>query len=58
MRAKIYFHTYSDIQVITETVSRKKNEDYHSITLNPENEGTKLHLQSTGGCVRLELATS
>jgi hypothetical protein len=48
MCAKIYFHTYIDIQVITETVSRKKNEDYHSITLNPENEGTKLHLQSTG----------
>jgi hypothetical protein len=35
--------------------SRKKKEDYQRFTLNPGNGGTKLHKQSTGGCVRLEL---
>jgi hypothetical protein len=58
MHARIKFHAYSDIKVYTETVSRKKKKDYQRFTLNPGNEGTKLHRQSTGGCVRLELATS
>jgi hypothetical protein len=58
MHARIKFHAHSDIKVYTETVSHKKNKDYQRFTLNPGNEGTKLHKQSTGGCVRLELATS
>jgi predicted neuraminidase len=32
-----------------------KNKDYLRFTLNPENEGSKHHRQSTGGCVRLAL---
>jgi hypothetical protein len=44
--------------VNTETVSRKKKKDYQRFTLNPGNEGTKLHKQSTGGCVCLAPATS
>ena len=40
----------------TETVSRKKKGDYQRFTLNPGNEDTILHKQSTGGCVRLELS--
>jgi hypothetical protein len=39
-----------------EIVSRKKTEDYQSITLNPGNKGSKHHRQTTGGCVRLELS--
>jgi hypothetical protein len=58
MHARIKFHAYSDIKVYTETVSRKKEKDYQRFTLNPGNEGSKHHLQSTGGYVRLELATS
>jgi hypothetical protein len=49
MHAKIKFHAYSDIQVNTETVSHKKKEDYQRFTLNPGNEGSKHHRQSTGG---------
>jgi hypothetical protein len=41
-----------------ETVSRKKKGDYQRFMLNPGNEGTKHHRQSTGGCVRLAPATS
>jgi hypothetical protein len=44
--------------VNTETVSRKKKKDYQRFTLNPGNEGTKHHRQSTGGCVRLAPATT
>jgi hypothetical protein len=44
--------------VNTETISRKKNEDYQRFTLNPGNKDTILHKQSTGGCVRLAPATS
>jgi hypothetical protein len=33
----------------------KKEKDHQSITLNSGNEGTKLHKQSTGGCVCLAL---
>jgi hypothetical protein len=58
MHARIKFHAYSDIKVYTETLSRKKKKDYQRFTLNPGNEGSKLHRQSTGGCVRLALATS
>jgi hypothetical protein len=41
--------------VNTETISRKKKKDYQRFTLNPGNEGSKNHRQTTGGCVRLEL---
>jgi hypothetical protein len=58
MHARIKFHAYSDIKVYTETVSRKKKEDYQRFTLNPGNKGSKHHRQSTGGCVRLTPATS
>jgi hypothetical protein len=34
---------------------KKEKDFYQSITLNPGNDGTKLHKKSTGGCVRLEL---
>jgi hypothetical protein len=30
---------------------------YQSYTAYPENEDSKLHMQSTGGCVGLELST-
>jgi hypothetical protein len=53
MHAMIKFHAYSDIKVNTETVSRMKKKDYERFTLNPGNEGSKHHRQSTGGCVRL-----
>jgi hypothetical protein len=33
MHARIKFHAYSDIKVNTETVSRKKKEDYQSLHL-------------------------
>jgi hypothetical protein len=33
----------------------KKEKDYQRFTLNPGNEDTKHHRQSTGGCVHLEL---
>jgi hypothetical protein len=36
----------------------KKEKDYQRFTLNPRNGGTKLHKQSTGGCVRLAPTTS
>jgi hypothetical protein len=55
MHARIKFPTYSDIKVYTEIVSRKKKKDYQRFTLNPGNEGSKHHRQSTGGCVRLVL---
>jgi hypothetical protein len=55
MHVRINFHAYSDIKVNTETVSRKKKKDYQGFTLNPGNEDTKHHRQSTGGYVRLEL---
>jgi hypothetical protein len=42
------FHAYSDIKVNTETVSRKKKNDYQRFTLYPGNEGSKHHRQSTG----------
>jgi hypothetical protein len=58
MHARIKFHAYSDVKVYTETVSRKKKKDYQRFTLNPGNEGSKHHRQSTGGCVRLAPATS
>jgi hypothetical protein len=58
MHARIKFHAYSDIKVYTETVSRKKKKDYQRFTLNPGNEGSKHHRQSTGGCVRLAPAPS
>jgi hypothetical protein len=58
MHARIKFHAYSDIKVNTETVSRKKKKDYQRFTLNPGNEGSKHHRQSTGGCARLASATS
>jgi hypothetical protein len=58
MHARIKFHAYSDIKVYTETVSRMKKKDYQRFTLNPGNEGSKHHRQSTGGCVRLAPATS
>jgi hypothetical protein len=57
MHARIKFHAYSWHKWITETISRKKKGDYRRFTLNPGNGGTKLHKQSTGGCVRLEPAT-
>jgi hypothetical protein len=44
--------------VNTEIVSHKKKKDYQRFTLNPGNEGSKHHRQSTGGCVRLAPATS
>jgi hypothetical protein len=49
MHARIKFHAYSDIKVNTETVSRVKKKDYQRFTLNPGNEGSKHHMQSTGG---------
>jgi hypothetical protein len=55
MHARIKFHAYSWQKWITETISHKRKEDYQRFTLNPGNEDTKLHKQSTGGCVRLEL---
>jgi hypothetical protein len=55
MHVRIKFHVYSDIKVNTETVSRKKKKHYQRFTLNPGNEGSKHHRQSTGGCVRLAL---
>jgi hypothetical protein len=55
MHARIKFHAYSDIKVNTETVSRMKKKDYQRFTLNPGNEGSKHHRQSTGGCARLAL---
>jgi hypothetical protein len=58
MHDRIKFHAYSDIKVNTETVSRKKKKHYQRFTLNPGNEGSKHHRQSTGGCVRLAPATS
>jgi hypothetical protein len=58
MHARIKFHAYSDIKVNTETVSRKKKKNYQRFTLNPGNEGSKHHRQSTGGCVRLAPATT
>jgi hypothetical protein len=58
MHARINFHAYSWHKWITETISRKKKEDYQRFTLNLGSGGTKLHKQSTGGCVRLEPATS
>jgi hypothetical protein len=58
MHARINFHAYSWHMWITQTISHKKKGDYQSITLNPGNEGTKLHKQSTEGCVRLAPATS
>jgi hypothetical protein len=58
MHARIKFHAYSWHKWITETISRKKKGDYQRFTLNPGNGGTKLHKQSTGGCVCLEPATS
>jgi hypothetical protein len=36
----------------------KKEKDYQRFTTNPGNKGSKHHRQSTGGCVRLALATS
>ena len=59
MYARIKFHTYRDIiSELISTVSRKKQQlkDYQSYTSYPGNEGSKLHRQSTGGCVRLELS--
>jgi hypothetical protein len=53
MHARIKFHAYSDIKVNTETVSRKERGRLLEFTLNPGNEGSKHHRQSTGGCVRL-----
>jgi hypothetical protein len=41
--------------VNTEIISRKKKGDYQRFTLNPGNEGTKLHKQSSRGFVCLEL---
>jgi hypothetical protein len=58
MHARIKFHAYSDIKLNTETISRKKKKHYQRFTLNPGNEGSKHHRQSTGGCVRLAPATS
>jgi hypothetical protein len=58
MHARIKFHANNDIKVNTETVSRKKKKDYQRFTLNPGNEGSKHHMQSTGGFVRLAPATS
>jgi hypothetical protein len=58
MHARIKFHAYSWHKWIAETISRKKKGGYQSITLYPGNEDTKHHKQSTGGCVRLEPATS
>jgi hypothetical protein len=55
MHARIKFHAHSDIKVYTETISHKKKKDYQRFTLNPGNEGSKHHRQSTGGCVRLAL---
>jgi hypothetical protein len=55
MHARIKFHAYCDIKLYTETVSRKKEKDYQRFTLNPGNEGSKHHRQSTGGCVHLAL---
>ena len=60
MHARIKFHTYRDIiSDWSVTVSRKRElqqiEDYQSYTAYPGNEGFKLHRQSTGGCVHLEL---
>jgi hypothetical protein len=54
-------HTYMHIvtyKCIQKTVSRKEKGDYQRFTLNPGNEGSKHHRQSTGGCVRLAPATS
>jgi hypothetical protein len=58
MHARINFHAHSWHKWITKTISRKKKEYYQRFTLSPRNGGTKLHKQSTGGCVRLEPATS
>jgi hypothetical protein len=57
MHARINFHAYSWHKWITETISCKKKGRLSEFTLNPGNEGTKLHKQSTGGCVRLAPAT-
>jgi hypothetical protein len=58
MHARIKFHAYSDIKVYAETVSRLKKKDYQRFTLNPGNEGSKHHRQSTGGYVRLAPTTT
>jgi predicted fused transcriptional regulator/phosphomethylpyrimidine kinase len=55
MHARTKFHAYSDIKVNTETVSRKEKKDYQIFMLNPRNEGSKHHKQTTGGSVRLAL---
>jgi hypothetical protein len=58
MHSRIKFHAYIDIKVYKKTISRKKKKDYQRFTLNPGNEGTKHHRQSTGSCVRLAPTTS
>jgi hypothetical protein len=58
MHARIKFHAYSDILENNSLVLRKKEKDYQRFTLNPGNEGSKHHRQSTGGRVRLAPATS
>ena len=58
MHDRIKFHAYSWHKWITVQYHVKKEKDYQSIMLNPRNEGSKHHRQSTGGCVRLALATS
>ena len=62
MYARIKFHTYRDIlSEYLAAVSRKREKqqikDYQSYTAYSGNESFKLHTQSTGGCVRLELSS-
>jgi hypothetical protein len=42
MHDRIKFQAYSDINVNTEIVSRKKKKDYQRFTLNPGNEGSNI----------------
>jgi hypothetical protein len=55
----------SSIHIVNSSVNNKQQyhekelndyKDYQSYTTYPENEGFKLHRQSTGGCVGLELS--
>jgi hypothetical protein len=52
MPGSIFIHIV-DISKQRKQYHVKKEKDQQSITLNPGNEGTKLHKQSTEGYVRL-----
>jgi hypothetical protein len=53
MPRSIFIHI---VTVNAETISSKEMGVYENIMLNPGNEGSKHHRQSTRGCVRLELS--